>query len=244
MNKYIGTKLIEAEPCPAWKDFGKHKTGDPGYKVLYPDGYEIWSPKDVFEKAYLPLTINENIRTNAPSISQGMVDNFILETWTQTLGDKCTVVRAMLRNGFEIVESSDCVSAENYDENLGHEICMEKIKDKVWMLLGFMLQTAVNGVQPGTRAEHGTMMVGMTFGTAIEAAKRGRKIKRRGWNGRNQYVELASCISYTNAAGDTVNADHDAIGNQAFAFVGTSGVQMGWLASQSDMLAEDWEVVL
>ena len=69
MNKYIGTKLIEAEPCPAWKDFGKHKTGDPGYKVLYPDGYEIWSPKDVFEKAYLPLTINENLRTNAPSIS-------------------------------------------------------------------------------------------------------------------------------------------------------------------------------
>ena len=146
MQKFIGTKLIEAEPCPAWKDFGKHKTGDPGYKVLYPDGYESWSPKDVFEKAYLPLTINENLRTDAPSISQGMVDNFILETWTQTLGDKCTVVRAKLRNGFEIVESSACVSAENYDENLGHEICMEKIKDKVWMLLGFLLQTAAHGI--------------------------------------------------------------------------------------------------
>ena len=35
-------------------------------------------------------------------------------------------------------------------------------------------------------------------------------------------------------------AEHDAIGNQAIAFVGTSGVQMGWLASQADMLAEDW----
>ena len=34
--------------------------------------------------------------------------------------------------------------------------------------------------------------------------------------------------------------EHDAIGNQAIAFVGTSGVQLGWLASQADMLAEDW----
>ena len=100
----------------------------------------------MFEKAYLPLTINENLRTNAPSISQEMVDGFIQETWTQTLGDKCTVVRAKLRNGFEIVESSACVSAENYDEKLGHEICMEKIKDKVWMLLGFLLQTAAHGI--------------------------------------------------------------------------------------------------
>ena len=37
-----------------------------------------------------------------------------------------------------------------------------------------------------------------------------------------------------------VNCEHDAIGNKAVAFVGTSGVQMGWLASQADMLAEDW----
>jgi hypothetical protein len=37
-----------------------------------------------------------------------------------------------------------------------------------------------------------------------------------------------------------VNCEHDAIGNMAVAFVGTSGVQMGWLASQADMLADDW----
>ena len=45
------------------------------------------------------------------------------------------------------------------------------------------------------------------------------------------------------ADGKTVNAEHAAIGNKALAFVGTSGVQMGWLASQADMLAEDWEIV-
>ena len=82
----------------------------------------------------------------------------------------------------------------------------------------------------------------MTFGEAIEQAKAGKKIQRKGWNGKNHYIELATAISYKNAAGEIVNCDHEAIGNQAFAFVGTSGVQMGWLASQADMLAEDWQI--
>lgn len=80
----------------------------------------------------------------------------------------------------------------------------------------------------------------MTFGLAIEAMKKGYKVARQGWNGKKQYIELASNISYVNASETVVNCEHDAIGNKAIAFVGTSGVQMGWLASQADMLAEDW----
>lgn len=146
MRQYIGTKMVEAEPCAAWKYTDNHKVGDPGYRVRYADGYESWSPKDVFERAYLPLVVNPELKTDAPSVSQEMVDGFIREVETTTLGDKTTVVRAVLRNGFEIVESSACVSAENYDEAMGREICLGKIKDKVWMLLGFLLQTAVHGI--------------------------------------------------------------------------------------------------
>lgn len=83
----------------------------------------------------------------------------------------------------------------------------------------------------------------MTFGVAITLAKAGERIQREGWNGKKQYVELATRISYVNAKGETVNCQHDAIGNAAFAFVGTSGVQIGWLASQADMLADDWRTV-
>ena len=139
MVRYIGTKLIEA--IPAQKD------GEDGYKVVYPDGYNSWSPADVFERAYLPLSINTPLNTDKPSIGQEMVDDFIAHTEVQTLGDKTTVVRAVLRNGFELVESSSCVSKENYSEELGAQICMKKIKDKVWFLLGFLLQTAVHGVK-------------------------------------------------------------------------------------------------
>lgn len=82
-----------------------------------------------------------------------------------------------------------------------------------------------------------------SFGWALERLKDGAKVKRNGWNGKNQYIELATAISYVNADGKIVNCNHNAIGNKAIAFIGTSGVQMGWLASQADMLAEDWEEV-
>ena len=60
MKQYIGTKVIQAEP--AYRVDGKvfvkanivpygYKIED-GYKVVYPDGYESWSPKDVFEASY------------------------------------------------------------------------------------------------------------------------------------------------------------------------------------------------
>jgi hypothetical protein len=44
MKEYIGIKRIKAEP--------EQREGVDGYKVVYEDGYESWSPKEVFEKAY------------------------------------------------------------------------------------------------------------------------------------------------------------------------------------------------
>jgi len=48
MDTYIGTKIICANP--------QVKNGIDGYKVVYPDGYVSWSPKDVFEEAYRKIT--------------------------------------------------------------------------------------------------------------------------------------------------------------------------------------------
>ncbi len=83
----------------------------------------------------------------------------------------------------------------------------------------------------------------MNFGEALRLLKQGKRISRKGWNGKEQYIELAENISYQNRNGEIVNCNHENIGNKAIAFVGTSGVQMGWLASQADMLADDWKVV-
>lgn len=78
------------------------------------------------------------------------------------------------------------------------------------------------------------------FEYAIMRVKDGYKMKRKGWNGKDQYIELADKVSFTRPNGEVINVDHKDMGNKAIAFYGTSGVQLGWLASQSDMLAEDW----
>lgn len=154
MKKYIGTKLIEAEPMTrgeyneyrGWTIPADENPADEGYLVRYSDSYVSWSPKEVFDKAYLVVDDNENLPSGV-SIGQRMVDEFISYTETHTMGDRTTVVRCVLRNGFEIVESSSCVDPKNYSEQMGHDICMNKIKDKIWELLGFLLQTAWCGIQ-------------------------------------------------------------------------------------------------
>ena len=82
----------------------------------------------------------------------------------------------------------------------------------------------------------------MTFGEAIEEVKMGKRAARIGWNGKGQYIELARRVSYVNSDNEVINVDHKDMGNNAIAFVGTSGVQLGWLASQADILSEDWVV--
>lgn len=142
---YIGCKQVEA-----WEHA---KDGKPGYAVKYPDGYISWSPKAIFENAYLPMGFylkqspeGESLRmVNQSQINQEMVDRFIHYIKTETRG-KTTIVHAQLANGFELVESSACVDPANYDEKIGEEICVKRIQDKVWHLLGFLLQTARQGV--------------------------------------------------------------------------------------------------
>lgn len=78
------------------------------------------------------------------------------------------------------------------------------------------------------------------FGEAIKYLKQGFKLTRKGWNGKGQYIQLVTNLSYKCMDGEIVNAEHNSMGNNAIAFVGTSGIQVGWLASQADMLSDDW----
>lgn len=82
----------------------------------------------------------------------------------------------------------------------------------------------------------------MDFSEALNYLIDGKRIQRKNWNGKNQYIELATNISYKNAVGEIINVEHETMGNKAIAFVGTSGVQVGWLASQADMLSDDWVI--
>jgi hypothetical protein len=147
MDKYIGFKMVEAEPMDQ-KTFTEEvkcqkynsEISALGYKVTYPDGYVSWSPKEVFEKAYMQIGDNN-------TITQDNVSNFVKDLEYKQFGDKTTVAKATLKNGFEIIESSSCVDPANFNMEIGMNICNERIRNKVWELLGFLLQTAKNGIK-------------------------------------------------------------------------------------------------
>ena len=81
----------------------------------------------------------------APTVTLEQIQAIIeaSEFFVDTVFDKCTVVTCRLPNGFVITESSACVSPENYNEEMGANICIDKIIDKVWELEGYKLQDEV-----------------------------------------------------------------------------------------------------
>lgn len=54
-------------------------------------------------------------------------------------GKQCIIV-ASLENGFTIVGESACVEASNYEETIGVELAMERIRERLWELEGYRLQ--------------------------------------------------------------------------------------------------------
>lgn len=84
----------------------------------------------------------EEPKVVAPTVTQKMIEKIMLDSHIEvmTIFDKCTIVACQLPNGFVIVESSACVSPENYDEEVGIDICLDKIASKIWELEGYKLQ--------------------------------------------------------------------------------------------------------
>lgn len=94
---------------------------------------------------------------------------------------------------------------------------------------------------------------GMSFGLALEALKMGKRVAREGWNGKGMWISL-SCpysqrVPYQSFWSEN-NADY-ARERGGYAAVlpcitmktATGEILMGWLASQTDMLADDWMIV-
>lgn len=94
---------------------------------------------------------------------------------------------------------------------------------------------------------------GLNFGLALEALKAGKRIARAGWNGKGMWLAL-SCGSTREVSAENFWSPHNAQfarenGGTAKVLpcitmkTATGEVLMGWLASQSDMLSEDWLII-
>ena len=71
----------------------------------------------------------------------------------------------------------------------------------------------------------------MNFGQAIEALKQGKKVARAGWNGKGMYLELQRPDAHSKMT-------------LPYIYMYTAqGDNVPWLASQTDMLSEDWVTI-
>lgn len=78
----------------------------------------------------------------------------------------------------------------------------------------------------------------MDFGQALNELKRGGKIARSGWNGKGMWVELQTPGEFSKMTLPYLYLNYPPNSRN------TPGARVPWLASQTDILAEDWAVIL
>lgn len=131
---YVGVKLIRAKP--------EARGNEPGYRVVYPDGYISWSPKEAFEKAYFRLS-------DPTSIRRQDVERFAGDPVLRRVDEKTTLVSVETQTGFVQHEACSCVDPEKYDEEIGRDVGYRRIVNQLWPCLGFVLQWARYGLGHG-----------------------------------------------------------------------------------------------
>ena len=81
----------------------------------------------------------------------------------------------------------------------------------------------------------------MNFGHALELIKRGEKVARKGWNGKGMFLFIATGKEFESENfGDKLP---EIINDVICMKTAQNTICIGWLASQTDMLAEDWELI-
>lgn len=146
---------------------------------------------------------------------------------SRTLG-LLTFCVLVLRNGFTVTGESACASPENFDAELGRKIARQNAVNKIWPLMGYALKQQ------------------------LHETKAGHRVCRAVWNGKSMWLALGNGVK-SNPAVNFWNKHTrefaEKNGGSApvlpYIIMNTAAgeVLMGWLASQTDMLADYWMLV-
>ena len=238
MKKYIGTKQIEAELMtlgdfvqetgrnPYGKDIEKHEETEQGYHVRYEDGYESWSPKDVFEKAY---KVADTFLDRLYIEHSDLIEKF----------EKCTVF----------------VDSEKFREAIKEDYPAFLLSLQR-ELMGRYLQALSCRINIATNITEDVSIKRMSFGIAIQALKFGLAIRRAGWNGKGLIVfkqvpahiesdTIPKMQSLPQSAKALIMKGKGFIDytSQCLIYNENTGRADSWVPSISDVFAEDWEIV-
>ena len=144
-KQFLTTKIVETEEMTRREyhnfincDFPqKENPNEKVFLVKYSDGYVSMCPKEKFlEQAY-------EIKNN--SITQELVKSFVKNTEVTTeriFGKLNTILKYELVNGFVGIETSSCVDEKNYSAEIGEQILLARLYDKIRFGLGFALGMA------------------------------------------------------------------------------------------------------
>lgn len=131
------------------------------------------------------------------------------------------------------------------------DLCDDTCGENVSIELGYMFTTSKDDRYPQFMSKDEfekscRSAEDMTFGDALEAMKQGKRVARKGWNGKNMYVFLATDVEFNTMADISEfygSADGVEVLPMCVLRTAQGNMQPGWLASQADMLAEDWYIV-
>ena len=105
-----------------------------------PDGRLVNSIPDGVTAPRRTVTI-EDVRENMRDLTIRTLYDF---------GKPTTYVTIRMKNGFTLRESTTCVDPRNYNEEIGVEICLKRLEQQVWFLLGYALQDKLYNNGAGT----------------------------------------------------------------------------------------------
>lgn len=232
MKKYIGTEQIEAEPmteaeaCEAGLLRTESYRDVPGYHVRYENGYESWSPKDVFEKAY--------------KVAGTFLDRLYIE-------------HSDLMEKFE--KYAVFVDSEKFREAIkeNYPAFLLSLQRELMGRYAAILEQRMAIAKGETSI---TTLPRMSFGIAIEALKFGLAIRRSGWNGKGLMVfkqvpahiesnVIPKMQSLPQSAKDLILEGKGFIDytSQCLIYNENTGRADSWVPSISDVFAEDWETI-
>lgn len=153
MKYYMGVHLVQAKPMTlgewlidkSYEDYMGRSSETIGYIVERPNTYPLWISKEEFESIYLPLTRPDSImEPDLESFVGSMSETFSVDQ----PDNKTTMVRMETRTGYVDYATSSCVDPANYNQDIGINNCLGELKNKLWPMLGFVLQWAKYGLKP------------------------------------------------------------------------------------------------
>ena len=199
-------------------------------------------------------------------LTKEFLESEIKEVQYQRLSGTITHCTIVTKSGFTFTGESACVNPNNFDPKIGEQVAYDNAFEKMWLPYGFWLHKAMlefsnlNVCNAQCECDNDESLSGMVkdwqipndttfdFGTAVEALKQGARVAREGWNGKGMFLYYVPENKYPasrNEHGTMVGVfEDDMVPYGAYIAMKTAQNNVvPWLASQTDVLAEDWQIV-